>query len=247
MAKNQLLLKKREIEIRRKELEETRKCEEEVAHRRKINAARAELEIKHFEEKQGKKEAFLASFAFLLDESHNYSYSSTFSATILAMRKMLSNRASDELKQRAMRECEIFERDVRLQHQKAKEKAESARKKLEQERIAIDESRRQQLQCKMQDKEAEKKLGELYAKELARITTQKQDLERQKELEKRKQSIELRQQQQQQIRETERRRNKEEEEKLKEEKQVSSAQPISFQIIAIQSTDTRKSCRCFTS
>ena len=38
------------------------------------------------------------------------------------MRKLLSDRASDELKKRAMRECEIFERDVRIRHQKEKEK-----------------------------------------------------------------------------------------------------------------------------
>ena len=100
------------------------------------------------------------------------------------MRKMLSDRASEELKQRAMRECEIFERDVRLRHQKEQEKAEAARRKLEQERLAIDESRQQQLQCKLQEKEADRKLGELYVKELARISAQHQDLERQKELAK---------------------------------------------------------------
>lgn len=50
-----MLLKERQEESRRKELEETQKCEEEVAHRDRISAARAELEIKHFEEKQGKR------------------------------------------------------------------------------------------------------------------------------------------------------------------------------------------------
>lgn len=48
-----MLLKKRQEEARQKELEETRKCEEEVAQRVRISAARAELELKHFEEKQG--------------------------------------------------------------------------------------------------------------------------------------------------------------------------------------------------
>ena len=119
-----------------------------------------------------------------------------------------------------MRECEIFERDVRLRHQKEQEKAEAARKKLEKERIAIDESRRQQLQCKQQDTEAERRLGELYVKELARITTQQQDLERQKELAKRKQNIELRKMQKQQIQEVEKRRAREKAEALKEEQQV---------------------------
>lgn len=55
MEKNQLLLKQRQEERRQKELEHERKCEEEVAKRNKINAARAELEIKHFEEKQGER------------------------------------------------------------------------------------------------------------------------------------------------------------------------------------------------
>jgi len=54
IEKNQLRLKKQQEESRRKELELTRKCEEEVAKRDKLSAARAELEIKHFEEKQGK-------------------------------------------------------------------------------------------------------------------------------------------------------------------------------------------------
>ena len=53
MEKNQILQKKRQEEQRRKELEGARKCEEEVAQRTRISVARAELEIKHFEEKQG--------------------------------------------------------------------------------------------------------------------------------------------------------------------------------------------------
>ncbi len=54
MEKNQLLLKQQQEESQRRELEGTKKCEKEVARRRQLNAARAELEIKHFEEKQGK-------------------------------------------------------------------------------------------------------------------------------------------------------------------------------------------------
>ena len=55
MEKNELLLEGRQEEIRRKELELTRKCDEELAKQNRINAARAELEIKHFEEKQGER------------------------------------------------------------------------------------------------------------------------------------------------------------------------------------------------
>jgi len=55
MEKNQALLRHRQEEARKKDLEETRRCEAEVAQRNKITSARAELELKHFEEKQGKK------------------------------------------------------------------------------------------------------------------------------------------------------------------------------------------------
>ena len=50
MEKNEWLLKQRREELSRKELVETKKCEEEVAKRNKINAARADLEIKQFEQ-----------------------------------------------------------------------------------------------------------------------------------------------------------------------------------------------------
>ena len=50
MEKNELLLKQRREELSRKERVETKKCEEEVAKRNKINAARADLEIKQFEQ-----------------------------------------------------------------------------------------------------------------------------------------------------------------------------------------------------
>jgi len=115
------------------------------------------------------------------------------------MKKFLSDRASEELKQRSMRECEIFERDVKNMQERERRKEEAARKKVEQERADIDKSRRRQLQAKAKDLEAERELGELYAKELARITSKKQDLERRKELDRRKGNIQLREQQRQQI------------------------------------------------
>ena len=42
-----------------------------------------------------------------------------------ARRKMLSDGAAQELKQRILRECEKFERDVRLRNQQAREKADA--------------------------------------------------------------------------------------------------------------------------
>ena len=114
----------------------------------------------------------------------------------------------------------MFERDVRLQQEREKGKADAAKRKVEQERVAIDESRRQQLQRQSQEKEADKKLGELYVKELARITAQQQDSEHKKKAAKRKQHSDLRKMQEQQIRENERRRAREKAEALKEEHQV---------------------------
>ena len=79
-----MILKKKEEDVRRKELQETQKCEEEVARRRNLSAARAELEIKHFEEKQGKmpilgpfvlSRSLVSCFNLLYDElSHEEMY-----------------------------------------------------------------------------------------------------------------------------------------------------------------------------
>lgn len=136
------------------------------------------------------------------------------------MKKMLSDKAAEDLKQRAQRECELFDRDVRLRNQRAQEKAEATRIKREQEKVAIHESRQQQLQCKLRREEAERKLGDLYAKELARVTSQQKDLERDKELARRKKNIELRKMQQKQVCEVQQRRSKEKAEELKEERGV---------------------------
>ncbi len=67
-----------------------------------------------------------------------------------ARRKVLSDRASHELKQRAEREFEIFERDQQLKQRKEMEQAEEARKKQELARIEIDKSRKEQIKIKKQ-------------------------------------------------------------------------------------------------
>jgi len=74
-----------------------------------------------------------------------------------ARRKVLSDRASHELKQRAEREFEIFERDQQLKHQKYKEQAEAALKKQELAKIEIDESRQEQLKIKKHQIEGKNK------------------------------------------------------------------------------------------
>ncbi|KAL3804219.1 hypothetical protein ACHAW5_011139 [Stephanodiscus triporus] len=139
---------------------------------------------------------------------------------INATRKMLSDKASEELKKMAKKECEIFDRDVKLRSEKEKEMIATRNKKLEQDRIDVEESRQQQLRSKVQDAEAEKKLGDLYAEELARKATAQQESEHQKQLEKRKQNIGLRKIQLDQIRENERRVAIEKANALKEEQQV---------------------------
>jgi hypothetical protein len=136
------------------------------------------------------------------------------------MRKMLSGNASEALKIIEKKEWEMFDRDVELRNEKEKEKIETTKNKLERERIDVDESRQRQLQRKVQDAEAEKKLADLYAKEIAKKATAQWELEHQKELEKRKQNIELRKMQQDQIRDTERRAAIEKSDALKEEQQV---------------------------
>lgn len=118
------------------------------------------------------------------------------------------------------KECEMFDRDVKLRNEKEKEKIETTKNKLEQEIIHVDESRQQQLQRKVQDADAEKKLADLYAKELTRKATAQRELEHQKDLERRKQNIELRKIQQDQTLENERRVAMEKADALKGEQQV---------------------------
>ncbi|KAL7491588.1 hypothetical protein ACHAWT_000895 [Skeletonema menzelii] len=137
-----------------------------------------------------------------------------------AMRKVLSDRASHDLKQRAEREFEIFERDQQLKHQKDMKRAEEARKKEELARIEIDKSRKEQLQLKKQQHEADRQLSKLYMDERERITRQELVEEQQKELTKRLQSIECRKIQEQQAQENAQRRAQNEAERLRQEQQV---------------------------
>ena len=72
-----------------------------------------------------------------------------------ATRKVLSDRASHDLKERAEREFEIFERDQQLKHQRELKQAEVARKEQELARVEIDKSRKEQLHLKKQQLEGE--------------------------------------------------------------------------------------------
>ncbi|KAL7440238.1 hypothetical protein ACHAXH_008137 [Discostella pseudostelligera] len=137
-----------------------------------------------------------------------------------SVRKLLSDRVSEQFKQRILKECEMLERDVRLRHEKEDKKDESTRKQIERERIAIDESRQNQLRWKLQEQQAEKKIAELRANDWARITREQQELECQKQIAKRMQNVELRNIQQQQIRENEERRAKDKAYAFEEEQQA---------------------------
>ena len=137
-----------------------------------------------------------------------------------AMRKILSDRASDDLRQRAEREFAIFERDQRMRHQKEVEKAEAERQKQELDRLAIDQSRRQQIKLKNEQREADKQLSKLYIDQLNKISLEKQELERRKDLAKRQQNIQIRAAQYQQCQENAKRREEERKATLKQEQKV---------------------------
>jgi hypothetical protein len=186
---DEILLMTRREQLQKEEQELTKKCEEEVRRQNRINAARSELEQKHFEEKQ-------------------------------AARKILSGSASEDLRQRAMREFEIFERDQKMRYQKEIEKAKGARQKQELDKITFDECRKKQIRKKKDQAEADKELSKLYADQLKKITLDRQEMERQKELAKRQQNVEIRLAQQQQCQENNTRREEERLAALKQEKKV---------------------------
>ncbi len=91
-----------------------------------------------------------------------------------------------------------------MHNEKEKARTEATKKKHEEEMADVDRSRQKQLQRKVQDAEFEKKLGDLYVEELTRNATAEQELEHQKQLERRRQNFELRRIHQDQIRENDR-------------------------------------------
>lgn len=137
-----------------------------------------------------------------------------------AMRKILSDRASEDLRQRAEREFAIFERDQRMRYQKELEKAEAERQKQELDRIEIDQSRRLQIKLKKEKMEADRELSKLYIDQLNLISLEKRELERQKELVKRQQNVQIREAQYQQCQENVTRREEERLAALKQEEKV---------------------------
>lgn len=133
-----------------------------------------------------------------------------------ATRKMLSDKASAVVKSLQQRECELFDRDVAAKEEKEQQRKVAETMKLELDKIAVDESRQRQLQKNLQDQEGNKRLDDHYAEELLMKSMAQRELDQQKQLEKRKQNIELLKLQQDQVRENEIRLAKEKAEALKE-------------------------------
>ena len=137
-----------------------------------------------------------------------------------ATRKMLSDKASAVVKSLQQRECELFDRDVAAKEEKEHQRKVAETMKLELDKIAVEESRKKQLLKKLQDQEVNKRLDDHYAQELLMKSMAQRELDQQKQLEKRKQNIELLKLQQDQVHENEIRLAKEKEDALKEEQKV---------------------------
>ena len=138
-----------------------------------------------------------------------------------AMRKVLSDSASQDLRQRAEREFAIFERDQRMRYLKDQEKARKELEKAAADKILIDQSRKQQIKLKKEQQEADRALSKLYADQLNKVTLEKQKLEQQKELVKRQQNIQIRAAQYQQCQDNITRREEEKRSVLEQEHRVS--------------------------
>ncbi len=136
------------------------------------------------------------------------------------MRKLLSDEASKELKKKAMKEFEVFERDQKMRQQKEKEQNEADRLKREAHKLAVEECRRNQIQYKQQREEVEKKMGMLYIEERNRENKLQLEFERQKEAAKRQRNAEVMKAQLQQCNDNELKRRLEKAEKIKEEQEV---------------------------
>lgn len=137
-----------------------------------------------------------------------------------AVRKILSDRASEDLRQRAEREFAIFERDRKMRQQKELAKAEAERQKQERDRIAIDQSRKLQIRLKKEEQEADRELSRLYIDQLNKISSERLQLERQKELTRRQENIKVRTAQYEQCQENAKRREEERLATLKQEQKV---------------------------
>ena len=137
-----------------------------------------------------------------------------------ATRKMLSDKASAVVKSLQQRECELFDRDVAAKEEKEHQRKVAETMKLELDKIALEESRKKQLLKKLQDQEVNKRLDDHYAQELLMKSMAQRELDQQKQLEKRKQNIELLKLQQDQVRENEIRLAKVKVDALKEEQKV---------------------------
>eukprot|EP00804_Cyclotella_cryptica_P008901 CCRYP_013104-RA/>CCRYP_013104-RA protein AED:0.33 eAED:0.33 QI:0/0/0/1/0/0/2/0/946 len=197
---------------RRNTTKEEMKCNEILLKMRREQLQKEEQELAKKCEEEVRRQNRINEARIALEQQHFEEKQS--------MRKILSDRASEDLRQRAMKEFEIFERDQKMRCEKEIEKAKAVRLKQELDKIHIDECRKKQIKNKNDQVEADRELSKLYADQLKKITLDLQELERRKELAKRQQNVEMREAQQQQCQENNKQREEERLAALQQEQKV---------------------------
>ncbi len=174
---------------RRTALEDEQKRDAEVARITYIARTRADLELKHFEERQ-------------------------------AARKLLADRASVDLQQRAAREVELFIRDQKAIDAKDRaRKVEEARKAKEREEVVL-ETRREQLAYKQKQKIKEREQDAIFARKCRQQCAREKERERERDMKRQQRNQELRKFQEEQIKSTQQKRILEKENALRQAREV---------------------------
>ncbi len=176
-------------QMQEKEMRDEKKRQDDIARMAFLATARANLEIKHFEERQ-------------------------------ATRKILSDRAAEDLKARSSREVEIFIREQKAQESKEKaKKEEEIRLKKEMEK-EIHQSRKEQIKMRQERREREIAEEKVLTEQYKQMTLQDLQREKKKDSELRRRHNDIRAFQLQQIEEKQKIRIKEKESRLEEAKKV---------------------------
>ena len=171
------------------EVADEKKRQKEIEKSAFVAKARAELERKHFNERQ-------------------------------AARKLLSDKASHELKLRSEREVELFIREQKaIEMKDRKRKKQELQKRLEMEH-AIDQSRKEQIAEKEIKRIEDAKNDAIWVNEYHQKCQKELENEKAKEAEKIKQNVEFRRIQEEQVAETRR------QQKLLKEKELEDAKKI---------------------
>lgn len=182
-------IKRKNQAMERKEMEDEKKRQDDIARMSFIASARAQLELKHFEERQ-------------------------------TIRKLLSDRAAEELKLRSNREVEIFIKEQRAQESKERAKKEEETRLRQQREKEIHESRQEQIRLRQQRKKIEADNEKLVLQQFESMTLNEIAREKRKENDMRNRHIQMRQFQLGQIEEKQKLRIWEKNSKLLEAKKV---------------------------